>query len=204
MTNDSIRIRVIRRPRRASLRRALPRRVRTAAAITATAGLALLAAACSSSPSSAGSGGSPNAAGAASSPSASVSPALAFARCVRTHGVPDWPDPDSSGREPASSKQIAASSPRFPAAQTACVHLLPNGGQETHAQMLANQRNAVRFAGCMRTYGVPNWPDPTNEGGQPRFDAPAAGVDLSSPQVMAAAHRCQSLLHINLESIGAG
>jgi hypothetical protein len=200
MTNDSIRIRVIRRPRRAS-----PRRARTAAAITGTAGLALLAAACSSSPSSAGPGGSPNAAGAASSPSASVSPALAFARCVRTHGVPNWPDPGSSGREPASSKQIAASSPRFPAAQAACRNLLPNGGQPTHAQVLADQRNAVRFAGCMRTHGVPNWPDPTiRPDGSPQFDAPAVGLDLSSPQVMAAAQRCQSLLHIDLESIGAG
>lgn len=165
-------------------------------AFTGTVGLALLAAACGSGPSSGGPGGSA---------AASVSPGLAYARCMRAHGVPDWPDPGSSGIEPASTKQIAASSPRFPAAQAACVHLLPNGGQQTQAQILADQRNAVRFAGCMRSHGVPNWPDPTiRPDGAPQFNAPAAGVDLSSRLVMATAQKCQSLLHIDLESVGAG
>lgn len=168
------------------------------------AGMALLAAACS--PSASVSGGATNAAHAAGSRSASVSPELAYARCVRAHGVPDWPDPGSDGREPDSVKQIAASSPQFTKAQTACVHLLSNGGgQETSAQVLADQRNAVRFAGCMRVHGVPNWPDPTiRPDGAPQFNAPAAGVDLGAPRVMASAQRCHSLLHVDLESIGAG
>jgi hypothetical protein len=194
MNMDSIRL--IRRPRRAR-----------AAAITATAGLALLAAACGSSSSSTGAGGSANAAGAASSPAASVSPALAFARCVRAHGVPDYPDPGSGGAEPASAKQIAASNPRFPAAQTACGHLLPNGGQQTNAQVQANLHNAVRFAGCMRSHGVPNWPDPANDGGRIGFDVfggSVPGLDPNSPQVLAAVHNCQSLLRIDLETIGMG
>jgi hypothetical protein len=196
------RTRPIRRPRQAS-----PRRVRTAAAIAATAALALLTAACSGSLSSTGSGGSPGAAGAASSPPAGVSPALAFARCVRANGVPDYPDPDRGGSEPASAKQIAASNPQFPAAQVACVHLLPNGGQPTSGQALADQRNAVRFAGCMRSHGVPNWPDPISDGGRVQFDVfggSVPGLDPNSPQVMAAVQQCQSLLHIDLETIGMG
>jgi hypothetical protein len=85
--NDSTR--VMRWPRRA-----WPPTARTAA-IIATAALALLAAACSGSPSSTGSSGSPNATGAANSPSA-----VAYSRCIRSHGVPDFPDPtiDSEGR----------------------------------------------------------------------------------------------------------
>src|SRR6266568_4750991 len=63
-------------------------------AIIAAVGLALLAAACGS-PSPAGSGGSPSAAGSAASPSL-----VGFSHCMRSHGVPNWPDPapDSLGR----------------------------------------------------------------------------------------------------------
>jgi hypothetical protein len=195
-------IRLIRRPRQAS-----PRRARTAAAITAAAALALLTAACGS-PSSTGSGGSLNASAAASSPPASVSPALAFTQCVRTHGVPNYPDPDSSGTIPKeTSQQLGVSDSRYQAAQSACQHLLPNGGQPTNAQTAADQRNAVRFAGCMRSDGVPNWPDPINDDGRVRFnvfDGSVRGLDPNSPQVMAAVHKCQSLLHIDLETIGMG
>jgi len=116
---------------------------------------------------------------------------------VRTHGDPNWPDPNGSGQEPPSAKQEAASNPRFPPAARACVHLLPNGGQETHAQILADQRDAVRFAGCMRTHGVPTWPDAANDPeGRPVFNPQAVGIDLNSPQVMAAEQRCQSLLRL--------
>jgi len=68
------------------VRRARACTVRTAAAIIAAAILALLAAACSGNPSSAGSGGSPS--------------AVAYSACMRSHGVPNFPDPkfDSQGR----------------------------------------------------------------------------------------------------------
>jgi len=80
--------RVMRRPRRA-----WPPKVLIAAAILATAALALLAAACSGRPSS--TGGSPDAGGSAASTSA-----VAYSHCIRSHGLPNWPDPtaDSQGR----------------------------------------------------------------------------------------------------------
>ena len=93
MMNDSTRI--MRRPWRAR-----PPTARTAAAIIATAALALLAAACSGgSRSAAGSGGS-NAGGSSSSPSA-----VAYSACIRSHGVPTFPDPDSSGQVPKADPQ---------------------------------------------------------------------------------------------------
>jgi hypothetical protein len=74
--------------------RSWPRTARTAAVIIATTGLALLTAACGS-PSAAGSGGSPNAGGSASSPSA-----VSYSHCMRSHGVPNFPDltTDSQGQ----------------------------------------------------------------------------------------------------------
>jgi hypothetical protein len=39
---------------------------------------------------------------------------------------------------------------------------------------------AVAFAACMRSHGIPNFPDPGSGGG---FDLKGAGIDRSSPQV---------------------
>src|SRR6266567_4556768 len=121
MMNDSTR--VLGRPRRAR-----PPAARTAAAIIATAALALLAAACSGSPST-GSGGSPNAGGPANSPSTNSQKALAFSHCMRARGVPNYPDPGSSGgivKETA--QQLGVSNSQLQAALNACGHLLPNTG----------------------------------------------------------------------------
>jgi hypothetical protein len=54
---------------------------------------------------------------------------LAFSRCMRAHGLRNWPNPNSNGNFPASTKQIAATNHRFRAAWTACHHLLPAGPQ---------------------------------------------------------------------------
>ena len=51
---------------------------------------------------------------------------LEFARCVRAHGVPNFPDPDSTGRIPdPASVGIDQGSPRFQAANTACGRYRP-------------------------------------------------------------------------------
>lgn len=46
---------------------------------------------------------------------------LSYARCVRAHGVPNFPDPDSSGRIPdPATVGINQGSPKFQAANQAC------------------------------------------------------------------------------------
>jgi hypothetical protein len=171
---------VRRRPRRTW--RAGPRPARTAAAIVAMAVLALLAAACGGSPPSTGSGGSPAAGGSATSPSA-----LAYSACMRSQGVPNYPDPDSSGQLPKTDAQLlGVSTSRYQAAQQACRHLLPTGGSPEDCmltsdcppalvqQMLAADRKLAR---CMRSHGVPNFPDPTNGGASgPVFNITKAGI----------------------------
>lgn len=182
-----------RRPRRAS-----PPTARTAVAIIATAGLALLAAGCGGS-SSTGSGGSPTAGGPTSSQSTN-SQVLAFSHCMRSHGVSSFPDPDSSGKLPKPELVDArrSNSPRFDAANSACQHLLPGGGPSPQAEQQQERRERsamVRFAQCMRSHGVPNFPDPTNDSrGRPVFTLPR--IDEGSPQLIAKAQECQSLLHL--------
>jgi hypothetical protein len=177
MMNDSTR--VMRRPRRARSRPA-----RTAAAIIAAAALALLAAACGGSLSSTGSGGSPDAGGSANSQQA-----LAYSACMRSHGVPKFPDPNSSNELPSglpkvSLQQLGVSSSQYQAAQAACAHLLPNGGQMSQAESQQDLRAMLRLARCMRSHGVPDWPDPTNGSAGWGFNLlHVHGFDPNSPQI---------------------
>jgi hypothetical protein len=159
---------------------------RPVAAIVAGAVLALLAAACSGSPSSGGSAVSSDAEGSTDSPSA-----LAFSACMRSHGVPNYPDPDSSGQLPKTDAgHLGVSTSQYQAAQQACQRLLPTGGSlhEQEAQCIENGEcppallqqmlTADReLAQCIRSHGMPNFPDPTTDSiGRPFFPVSAAGI----------------------------
>jgi hypothetical protein len=193
MMNHSIH--VMRRPRRAR-----PPIARTAAAIIATAALALLAAACSGSTSSTGSstgsGGSSNAGG------SQTSQLLAFAQCMRSNGVPNFPDPNNSDKFPGA-QQLGVSSSQYQAAMNACKHLLPNGGSGTNQTELQQEENAeLPFSRCMRSHGISDWPDPsiyTNPDGETAVVFNFIGTSLDgngfdSPQVQATSNACQHLL----------
>jgi hypothetical protein len=177
---------------------------RTAAALIAAAALALPAAACSSGGVS--SGGSSPAGGAAN-----VTSTVGYSRCMRSHGVPRFPDPGSSGVLPkVSAQQLGVSSVRLQGARRACQHLLPgNGGALTANSLqqceltgdcpaaLVQQalNDGRKFAQCMRSHGVPNWPDPTTDSeGRPYFDLSAQGFSRQqahSPQITAKVSECE-------------
>ena len=167
----------------------------TAAATAAThataaiAVLVVLATACGGSPASTGAAGSSNAGGPVSSQAAS-SAAVAFSRCMRSHGVPDFPDPASRGGVPkVTPRQVGVSNSRFQVAQRACAQLL----QPTQAQVPQIMTGMLEFARCMRSHGVPNWPDPTTDrNGQPVFNIP--GINPDSPRVSNTAGECTHLL----------
>ena len=98
---------------------------RRAGALAVAAAVAILAAAC-------GGGSAP--------PSASAptyAQVLALAQCMRSHGVPNFPDPDTAGgyarglggQSPTLGNKgaINPTSPQFQAALAACQQLLPPG-----------------------------------------------------------------------------
>jgi hypothetical protein len=171
---------VTRRPGRAS-----PATVRTVAAIVA---VALLAAACGASPSSSGSGGSPTAGGSATTLRTNSQP-VAFAQCMRSNGVTNYPDPNSRGVIPKESpQQLGVSSSQFQSAQNACQHLLPNGGNgPNQTQLQLARAQGLRFAQCMRTHGVA-LPDPDSGGQIP--DPATVGINQGSPKFEAANQAC--------------
>jgi hypothetical protein len=180
--------RVMRRPRRA-----WPPTPRTAAAIIATAGLALLAAACGASPGShvAQLGSTATQSSSSSNPSAHETGPLPFSRCMRSRGAPNYPDPKSSGElVKETPQQVGVSGSQYQAAQRACAHLLPNSGGMSQAYVQRLRARTLRVARCMRAHGVTNFPDPNSNG---HFPDPLLHRAENSPQYQAANRTCWRL-----------
>ena len=122
--------------------------------------------------------------------------AVRFAECIRSHGVPSFPDPTS----PREFKLYVASSegsPAFRSAETACEHVLPGGGppSQTAAQRQAQIVAALAFAQCLRSHGLPNFPDPTSRRQITHEMLANAGIDPRQPTVLHAADACVSVTH---------
>jgi hypothetical protein len=87
---------------------------------------------------------------------------------MRTHGVPNFPDPSSHGGgiEITVGSGVDPASPAFEAAQGQCKKLLPGGGPKgpPPAPSASDVRAALTWARCIRKHGVPNFPDPSTSG----------------------------------------
>jgi hypothetical protein len=159
---------------------------RRAGVLAVTAGVALLAA-CSSSSSSSNPGAS-----ASASTSSKYQTALAYSQCMRSHGVPDFPDPNSNGViASGQGGRFNVSNTQLQAAESACRHLQTSGGQQSATQQQQALNQLVKYSQCMRAHGVPNFPDPTSGNGGMGFNL--SGVNLHSPQYQSANQACQSL-----------
>jgi hypothetical protein len=120
----------------------------------------------------------------ASSAESAASPqqaAIAYAKCMRTSGVPNFPDPNASGGFLFhASAGMDRSSPLFKAAQAKCQKLMPGGGPpgpgsstNPSRQTLARFLNIAR---CMRQHGVYDFPDPRTSVPANPFASGGAGV----------------------------
>jgi hypothetical protein len=82
---------------------------------------------------------------------------LEFSRCMRRHGVPNFPDPTANGLQiPVG---VDTRSPAFRSAQQACKRFLPNNGAPP-ATSAKDRAAALAFSRCMRSHGVTGFPDP--------------------------------------------
>ena len=82
---------------------------------------------------------------------------LEFSRCMRAHGVSNFPDPTANGLQIGPG--VDAKSPAFRSAQQACSQFLPNKGVPP-ATSAKDRAAALAFSRCMRAHGVPGFPDP--------------------------------------------
>jgi hypothetical protein len=118
---------------------------------------------------------------------------------MRSHGVPNFPDPTGSGEIPkVSLQQLGVSSSQYQTAETACQDLLPAGTNDQFPSGEVQQLipGMLKFSKCMRSHGVPNWPDPTVDSqGHPGFNLIGlSGADPDSSQGQRAVNECQHLL----------
>jgi hypothetical protein len=183
---------------------------RRAIALAVTAAVAALAAlaACSSS-----------APPAASAPS--YVQVLSLAQCMRSHGEPNFPDPNASGSytltssgsiKGAGGASIDINSSQVQVAYGDCRHLLPGAPSISRLQQLEQQGQTrqeqalpalLKYSQCMRSHGVPNFPDLGQNDPSP---APgnSAAINPNSPQFQAASTACQHLLpagaHVSMHS----
>lgn len=161
------------------------------------AGLALVTAACASSPSSSG---SPSSTGTGGASSAYVVRVLAFARCMRAHGIPNFPDPDSRGDlSKEALRHLGVSDSRLRALQRPCLHLLPGGPPPLTAH---EQQDYLNAAACMRSHGITNFPDPSFSGGGVHFPVPS-GIDVKSERFTEARQTCARLIPAGLPYSGS-
>jgi len=116
-----------------------------------------------------------------------------FTACMRSHGVPGFPDPDSHGTITITvSTSLDPAAPLFQRAVAACQHLVPPGKTLSQAQYQRMKQRLLSFAACMRSHGVPNYPDPTfSNGGVSQGSGPKSGVDANSATFRAAQRTCQ-------------
>ena len=99
--------------------------------------------------------------------------------------------------ERARSRSIRRSrgNPHFKSAQQACKKLLPGGGpggEGNHQITPSEQAQYLKAAACIRSHGVPNFPDPTFSGGGVHIEH--QGLNESSPAFKAAVQACESLI----------
>jgi hypothetical protein len=125
---------------------------------------------------------------------------VAFSACMRSHGLPKFPDPEVVGNGMrlnfGSENGIDPNSPQFKNAQQACRKLLPNGGVPTARELAKQMKQALGYAACMRGHGVPKFPDPkaSSDGAIEWGVGPPAGVDPNGPQFKAALKMCNELV----------
>jgi hypothetical protein len=114
---------------------------------------------------------------------------LAFARCMQRHGVNVQ---IASGGHGISISGSPGSSGLMNKAQAACQKLLPGGGPKalTPAQQAKAIQAMRKLSKCMRSHGVPNFPDPSATGGFQINANPTNGLDPKSPTFQHAMSQC--------------
>lgn len=174
-----------------------PRARHAALLIAALICAAMLLAACgSSSGNSSGSSASAGSSGSGASQStAESSKAAKFSQCMRANGVPDFPDPNANGQislEVTPGSDLDPNGSAYKGAIAKCQSLEPAGFGNSPGSSVANQNKLLKFVSCMRSNGVPNFPDPGSQGQM--VISSSSGIDPNSPAFKSAMQKCRSLL----------
>ena len=129
--------------------------------------------------------------------------AVAASECMRAHGITNFPDPvkgpgglglsvsESPGSPTITVGGIPFGGPAFTAAAKTC-----NFGPGSNARPLlsaAQRHGMVENAACMRTHGVPNFPDPTFGPRGGVKGGASDGINRNAPAFLRANHDCNNV-----------
>lgn len=155
--------------------------------------LAVAVAGCGSSSSSSTSTTTAAAPGARGPTPTQIQARVNLAKCARAHGI-NLPDPGANGTYRASTLRNVLSQygqTKINQVEQACrqylVQAFPNLAL-TPAQRAARRQALFRFAACMRSHGVPNFPDP----GAGAAAIKPGTIDPNSPAFKSALTSCRS------------
>ncbi|HEY1512405.1 MAG TPA: hypothetical protein VGF66_01540 [Gaiellaceae bacterium] len=165
----------------------------TRGSVVAVAALALLAAGC-------GGGGSGSAAPPTTGASGAQTAALAFARCMRAHGLPNWPDPSSGGVfDKSKLRRTGYSVSQVRAVQDGpCKNLVPSSAPSPAPAITpADRSDYLKAAACMRSHGYAAFPDPTFQNNTVQANVPSS-IDQDSPAFKRVAATCTKLIPAGL------
>ena len=160
--------------------------------------LACVAAACTSALAACGSSTKPTSTSKVGSSGASA--AVKYSDCMRSHGVPNFPDLTPSGgpfgRQLARSR-INLNAPAYQTASSDCQKLMPAAKAAVGPTFAATKAQMVALAKCMRAHGLKTFPDPTTStatsasGAPPppgtssmSYSGPGGSVSLNIPDAL--------------------
>jgi hypothetical protein len=117
--------------------------------------------------------------------------AVKFSACMRSHGVSDFRDPTrGSNGLPSWTSSENRQPPAYQGARKVCGKDLPGLGLNTPAGRATADAAALKYATCMRSNGVPNFPDPNRQG---ILVIQTGDIEASSPAFQKAQTACKGL-----------
>lgn len=111
-----------------------------------------------------------------------------FAQCMRENGV-DMPDPEIDNGRVRIRAPEGADPQKVQAAMEKCKQYLPNGGERPRGNPEMTEQ-LRKYAQCMRDNGIPEFPDPSADGGIQIQGSPGSHMNPDDPVFKAAEEAC--------------
>ncbi|MET9514781.1 hypothetical protein [Streptomyces sp. NPDC002994] len=127
---------------------------------------------------------------------------LAYAKCMRQNGMPDFPDPQPGGGlglPPGTDPN----SPDFKKVEDKCKHLMGGDQEKRNGDDTWSAADKLKYSKCMRENGVSKFPDADANGGW-QFPETGGDVDPQSPQFKKAEKACKKYQPQNMQRTGSG
>ncbi|MFF3641311.1 hypothetical protein [Streptomyces sp. NPDC002564] len=134
-------------------------------------------------------GGDPSA-----SPTSPFDQGLAYSKCMRENGAGDYPDPqqDTGGVRLTPGKGVDVDSESYKKAEEACRDKAPQGLGGGGGGAALDSKKVADWAKCLRTNGLPKFPDPEIEGSNMKIDINGTGITPGNADFTKAMGTCQS------------